>query len=51
MRNPGQSGTGPAQSATQSVDTVHTPKSPHEGLPQTAAPRIDRVRRFRAQKN
>ena len=63
--SPGQSGTGTAQSETQSVDTVHTPDSPHQrpppnsrtpllrikGLPPTAAPRIDTVRRFFALNN
>jgi hypothetical protein len=51
IRNPGQSGTGTAQSAAQSVDTVHTPVLPTRGLTQTAAPPLDRVRRFFVLKN
>jgi hypothetical protein len=51
IRNPGQSSTGTAQSVTQSVDTVHTPILLTKGLPQTAAPRVDSVRRYFAQKH
>ena len=44
IRNPAQSSRNTTLSAARSVDTVHTPDYPHQGLSQTAGPRIERVR-------
>lgn len=46
MRNPSQSGRCTARSEAQSVDTVHTPISPLEGIRPTAAPRNEGSRFF-----